>query len=287
MSAIFKKELRVAFGGMFGFAVTAILLFFMSAFTVVFNLLSGYPDFSYPLVAMHWVLVVLIPFMTMRSVAEERHSRSDRLLYSLPIRMHRVVLGKYFAMLVLFLIPTAVAALYPLILSFFGELSLIGAYTCLLGYILLGGALIAICMFVSSLVENQILAAVLSLAAMLLLYFSDTLATLLPSGAALSFLICVLAAIGIGLLLWRVSRVLLIGASVATVLTLTASVLYLIDSEKFVSLVPNLITSSALFARFGGFVGGFFDLSACVLYLGTIGFFLYLTYVSMEKRRWL
>ena len=158
MSAIFKKELRVAFGGMFGYAVTAILLFFMSAFTVVFNLLSGYPDFSYPLVAMHWVLVVLIPFMTMRSVAEERHSRSDRLLYSLTIRMHRVVLGKYFAMLVLFLIPTAAAALYPLILSFFGEISLVGAYTCLLGYILLGGALIAICMFVSSLVENQVLA---------------------------------------------------------------------------------------------------------------------------------
>ena len=178
MNAILKKELRVAFGGLFGYATVALLLLFSGAFFALFNLLSGYPEFSYTLVAMHLVLVFVIPFLTMRSLAEERHDRTDFLLYSLPIRLHEVVLGKFFAMLTLFLIPTAVSALYPLLLSFLGEVSLISAYASLVGYILLGGALISVCMYLSSLVESQILAAILSLAAMLALYFADRFAAL-------------------------------------------------------------------------------------------------------------
>ena len=120
MTAIFKKELRVAFSGLFGYFAVAILLLFTGIFTVLINILTGSPEFSVTLSGMGLVLAVLIPFLTMRSIAEERHSRTDKLLYSLPIKMSRVVLGKFFATLALFAIPTAISALYPIILWFFG-----------------------------------------------------------------------------------------------------------------------------------------------------------------------
>lgn len=285
MTAIFRKELRVAFSSMFGYFVVAILLLFMSIFTVLFNVLSGYPEFSLALSGMHLVLTVLIPFLTMRTVAEERHSRTDRLLYSLPIKMRDVVCGKFFAMLALFCIPTGIAALYPIVLSFLGEISLAASYVSLLGYVLLGAALIAVCMFVSSLVENQILAAVLSLTVTLLIYFADSIGVLLPTSPLASFVLCVLAAVGIGVLFWRVSKLLLLGCSVAAGLTLLLALLYIINGSWFESILPNLFARIGLFSQYAGFMYGYFDLTVCVLYLGITVFFLFLTQVSMEKRR--
>lgn len=285
MSAIYRKELRVWFGGMFGYFIAAILLFFMGLFTAVFNLISGYADFSYALSAMHWVLIIVIPFITMRSVAEERHSRTDQLLYSLPLSLREVVLGKYFAMLTLFAIPTAVFALYPLILSGFGNISLPAAYTALLGYFLLGAAMIAICMFVSSLVENQVLAAVLSIAVLLLIYFIDSAAVLLPESALGSFIICVVAILAAGGLLWRATKNINLGLLAAVVLLLPTAVVYIAKNDLFESLLPNFFISVDLFSRFGGFSYGHFNLVGTVFYLSCIAFFLFVTVRSMEKRR--
>ena len=166
MGAIYKKELRVAFGGMFGYAICAILLFFYGLFTVLYHLLSGYTDFSFVYASMHLVLAVLIPFLTMRSIAEERHTRTDQLLYSLPIKMHRVVIGKFLAMLTVFLLPTLVAALYPVLLSFFGDVSLLSAASSFVGYVLLGGALNVVLNILLCLVlPNKVLAVAIATAA--------------------------------------------------------------------------------------------------------------------------
>ena len=285
MNAIFKKELRVAFSGLFGYFAVAILLFFTGIFTVLINILTGSPEFSVTLSGMGLVLAVIIPFLTMRSIAEERHSRTDKLLYSLPIKMSHVVLGKFFATFALFAIPTGISALYPLILSFFGDVSLISAYVSILGYLMLGGTLIAVCMLVSSLVENQVLAAVLSLTATLLLYFMDSVATLLPTSALTSFFICVALALGIGALMWKISKQIVLGFGVAAVLTLAITALYLLKADLFVSLLPNVLSKLALFMQFSGFMYGYFDLAVVVLYLSLTALFLFLTVVSMEKRR--
>ena len=132
MQAIYRKELMLYFGGMLGWTVAAILLLFSGLFTAALHLMSGYSDFSLTLLAMQWVLIVTVPFLTMRSIAQERHARTDRLLYSLPLSTWEIVLGKFFAMLTVFLLPTAVTALYPLILSGMGEVSLPSAYAALL-----------------------------------------------------------------------------------------------------------------------------------------------------------
>ena len=186
MFAIYRKEMKVYFSGMFGYFITALLLLFAGLFTVLFHFVFGYSQFAYTLTSMNWVLIVLIPFLSMRAIAEERHNRTDQLLYSLPIPMWEIVMGKFLALVTLFSIPTAVMAVYPLMLSAFGGISLPAAYGALLGYYLLGVALIALCLFISSLVENQILAAVLSLAALLVVYFISTFASLIPTLPVLS-----------------------------------------------------------------------------------------------------
>lgn len=285
MSAIYRKEMRVYLSGMFGWAVMAVLLFFMGLFTAVFNLLSGLSSIAYTLTAMHWVLIVLIPFLTMRSIAEERHNRTDQLLYSLPIRLREVVLAKFFAACTVFLLPTLVYALYPVILTGYGTVSLAASYTALLGYILLGMALIAVSLFVSSLVENQILAAVLSIVTTLVIYFMSSIAMLLPTTAVASFLLCVVAALGIGALILRSTKNLSLGLLASVVLILPTAVVYIVNADLFVSLVPNALLSLDLFTRFAGFTYGHLDLPATVFYLTFIGFFLFLTVRSMEKRR--
>lgn len=285
MSAIYRKEMRVYLSGMFGWVITAVLLFFLGLFTALFHLLSGITNIAYTLTSMHWVLIVLIPFLTMRSIAEERHTRTDQLLYFLPIRLREVVAAKYLAACTVFLLSTAVYALYPLLLSCFGTISLASAYTALFGYVLLGAALIAVSLFVSSLVENQIVAAVLSIVSMLVIYFMSSIAAILPTGALASFLLCVLAALGIGTLVWNSTKNLTVGTVVSVILILPTAVIYIVNADLFEGLVPKALFSLDLFTRFGGFSYGRFDLPATVFYLSLIGFFLFLTVRSMEKRR--
>ena len=285
MLAIFRKEMKIYLGGMFGYIITALLLLFTGFFVALFHLLSDSADFSLTLVAMQWVLIILIPFMSMRAVAEERHSRTDQLLYSLPIRLRDVVLGKFFALTALFLIPTAFTALYPLILSTMGNISLPAAYTALLGYILMTLALIAFCMFISSLVENQILAAVLSIAAVLALYLMDTITSLLPVAAVVSFLICIAAELGLAALVWRWAKNLTLGMLAGVALILPTCLLYIIKADLFRSLVPNFLAYSNVFTRFNGFSYGYLDLSGVIFYLSFTVVFLFLTVQSMEKRR--
>ena len=106
-------------------------------------------------------------------------------------------------MLTVFLIPTAVTALYPLILSGMGTFSPAAAYTALWGYVLMGAALIAVCTYLSSLVGNQITAAIISIVTLLLIYLFNTLSGLLPDGAIGSYIGCAILLLGMGVPVWR------------------------------------------------------------------------------------
>ena len=285
MLAVYRKEMKVYFSGMFGYAVMAILLLFMGLFVAVYNLLSASADFSYALFDMQWVLIVTIPFLTMRAIAQERHNRTDQLLFSLPLSLCEVVLGKYLALVTLFSIPTAISALYPLLLTAMGSVSLPAAYTALLGYFLMACALIAVCLFVSSLVENQIVAAVLCVLTTLIFYFLSAVAALIPVSALVSFLLCLLAALGVAALIGYASKNLTVALITAVILVLPTSGLYIANAALFTSLVPNFLKSISLFDRFAGFSYGHFDIPGVIFYLTFTAFFLFLTLQSMEKRR--
>ena len=286
MTAVLRHELSSYFTNVTGYVFGAFLLLFAGIYTMVINLQSASPYFEYVLMNMDFIFLIIVPILTMRVIAEERRQKTDQLLYSLPLTMTQVALGKYLAMLVIFLIPVAVIGVYPLVLTAFGAVYLPAAYGALTGFFFLGASLIAIGMFISSLTESQAVAAGLCFVVILLNYFISSLASYVPSTAFASFL-CVAVCI---LVLGLIFRLLTRSGFAALVLTIVLEgglvAAYTFRSADFQGLFPNLMEQLSLFDRFYEFVNGTFDLTAIVYYLTVIAVFVFLTVQSLEKRRW-
>lgn len=155
MRAVFRHELSSYFTGVTGYVFSAFLLLFTGIYTMVYNLQSASVHFEYVLGSMSFVFLIIVPILTMRVLAEERRQKTDQLLYSLPLTMTQVVLGKFAAMLVVFAVPMAVICLYPVVLSAYGNVYLPAAYGAIVGFFFLGMALLAIGMYISSVTESQ------------------------------------------------------------------------------------------------------------------------------------
>ena len=286
MTAIYRRELGSYFHGMTAYVFIAFLLVFSGIYTMIYNLNAGYPNFEYVLQAMSIIFLIAIPVLTMRVVAEERRQNTDQLLYALPLGMTRVVLGKYLAMLTVVAIPCAIMGLYPLLLSAFGSVFLPTAYGTLVGFFLLSATLAAIGLFISSLTENQAVAAGLCFGVMLLLFFMADLSDLVPdsTGASLAaLLVTVLAAAGLVRLFTRSTPAALVVAIAGEAGLFVA---YLTASDAFAGLFGKLADGLSVFERFYVFANGVFDLTAVLYFLSVIAVALFLAVQSMEKRRW-
>ncbi|WP_286082152.1 ABC transporter permease [Parablautia intestinalis] len=286
MTAVFKHELSNYFHSLTTYIFGAFLLAFVGIGAMIYNIQQAVANFEYVLGFVSLVFVVIVPVLTMRVIAEERKQKTDQLLYSLPITTTQVVIGKYLALLVIYLIPLCIVAIYPLIFAKYGEVYLITSYGSIAAFFIMGAALIAMGTFISSLTENQGFAAGIGIAVMLLNYYSVSLAehvsaTAFGSAAAL----CVL-----GLVLGAVIRFMTKNENLAYAVTLglvvTVGIVYFTDSTVFEGLLPKLMTQLSLFERFYKFVNGVFDLTAIIYYLTVIAFFLFLSVQSLEKRRY-
>ena len=222
----------------------------------------------------------------MRVLAEERRQKTDQLLYSLPLSMTQVVLGKYAAVLCMLALPMAAICLYPILLSAFGSIYFPAAYGAIAGFFLLGAALSAIGVFVSSVTESQAVAAGLCFVVMLVNYFLDSLADFVSSSAFTSFAMLAIVLILLVIILWRMTRNSTVALGIGVVLGVGLCVLYVLRGDELTGLVPELLKNLSLFERFYTFVDGIFDVTAVVYDLSIIGFFLFLSVQSMEKRRW-
>ena len=181
MTAVFKHELRSYFHSLTAYVFGAFLLAFIGIGAMLYNLQAAVSNFEYVLSFASLVFVVIVPVLTMRVLAEERRQKTDQLLYSLPITTVQIIAGKYLALLVLYLIPLAIIAVYPLIFAQFGDVYLLTSYGSILAFFLLGAALIAVGVFLSSLTDNQGLAAGLGIAVILLNYYSVSLSEYVSS----------------------------------------------------------------------------------------------------------
>lgn len=286
MIAIYKRDLKGFFTGMMGYVLLAFFLAVGGLYFTVMNLMSGYPDLSYTLYNNLFVLLLLVPLLTMRSFAEERRARTDQLLLTSPVPLWRIVLGKYLAVLSVFGMAVLVFALYPLIMSRGGAVSYRQSYAALLAFFLLGAACIAIGVFLSSLNENQIVAAVCSFFVLLLAYLMPSIQTLFTVGSALAMgVFLVLAVLGAAYAGWH-SRSWGLGLGVFTVCCTAILVLFWLRSAALTSAFSSLLGALCLFSPFEKFVSGLFSLSAVVYYLSVTALFLFFTCQTLEKRRW-
>ena len=286
MKAIFKHELRLYFESMTAYVFGAFLLLFIGIGSMLYNLRSAVSNFEFVLSFAAIVFVVIVPVLTMRCLGEERKQKTDQLLYSLPITTTQVVLGKYGAVLVVFLLPLCFIALYPLMFAQFGDVYLPTAYGALAAFFLLGAALLAVWVFLSSLTDNQGLAAGLGIGTILLNYYCVSLSEYVSSTAAGTAIALVVLIAALGFLVKALTRSTPAGAGTGLLLLALLGLCYALDSTALEGLLPAMMKKISLFERFNTFVNGVFDLTNVVYFLSVTLFFLFLTVESLEKRRY-
>ncbi|MBQ3795066.1 MAG: ABC transporter permease [Butyrivibrio sp.] len=286
MTAVLKHELSLFYHNMTGYVFGAFLLLFTGIGAMIYNINASVANFEYVLSFISIVFVVIIPLLTMRVIAEERRQKTDQLLYSLPITSAEIAIGKFMALLVVFLIPLVLVAAYPLIFARYGDVYLPTSYGSLVAFIFMGAAFISMGMYISSLSESQGIAAGICIAFMLFNYFCATLADYVSATIAGSLVALGILCIALSLIVKFMTR-----SNIAAVITFILgaagiAAFYYIGGDSLENLLPNIMKNLSLYERFNVFVNGVFDLTGIVYYISVIAFFLFLSIQSLEKRRY-
>ena len=286
MTAVLKHELRNYFHTLTAYVFGAFLLAFIGLGATLYNLQAAVSNFEFVLSFGSLVFVVIVPILTMRVIAEEKNQRTDQLLYSLPITTTEVVLGKYLALLVVYLIPLAVVSVYPLIFARYGDVYLLTSYGSIFAFFVLGAALIALGVFISSLTDNQGFAAGIGIAVILLNYYSASLSEYVSSTPAGALIAAFALVIVLGVVIRHLTKNEHLAYGFYFLAGGAVLILYLADPEAFSGLLPSVMKTLSLFERFYVFVNGVFDLTAIVYFVTFAAFFLFLSVQSLEKRRY-
>ena len=170
MTAIYYKELKSYFSSPIGYVFLGFPLILSGVFFLWGNIYNSYIDMESFFGNIGVVFLFLIPILTMRLLAEEKKTKTDQLLITSPVRLSGVVLGKYFASVALFAISLLIMCIYVMILCVYGDPDLFAIFAMMLGFFLMGSALISIGLFVSSLTDNQIIACLVTFALFLILW---------------------------------------------------------------------------------------------------------------------
>jgi ABC-2 type transport system permease protein len=286
MTAVLKHELKNYFHTLTAYVFGAFLLAFVGIGAMLYNINSAFSNFEYVLSFGCLIFVVIVPVLTMRVIAEERKQKTDQLLYSLPLTTTQVIVGKYLALLVVYILPLCIISIYPLIFAQFGDVYLLTAYGSIAAFFLLGAALIAIGVFISSLTDNQGFAAGIGIALILFNYYSVSLAEYISSTAKGTMIALWVIGILLGIIIRLLTKNENAAYAVTLVIVVGSVIIYFVKSELLEGILPTVMSTLSLFERFYTFVNGVFDVTAVVFYLTVIVFFLFLSVQSLEKRRY-
>ena len=286
MTAVLKHELKNYFHSLTAYVFGAGLLLAVGLGALRYNLQAAVSNFEFALSYFSIVLAVIVPILTMRVIAEERKQRTDQLLYALPITTTQVIVGKYLALLTVYLIPLCVIAVYPLVFSRFGDVYLLTSYGSILAFFLMGAALIALGVFISSLTDNQGFAAGIGIAVILLNYYSVSLSEYVSATVVGSIVALCVLVLALGAVIKYLTKNENLAYAVCFVLIAAIAITAFMDNAKFEGLLPAVMTKLSLFDRFTGFVNGVFDMTSVVYYASVAVFFLFLSVQSLEKRRY-
>jgi ABC-2 type transport system permease protein len=286
MKAVLKHELRTYFHSLTAYVFGAFLLAFIGLSAMLYNINAAYSNFEYVLSFGCLIFVVIVPILTMRVIAEERKQKTDQLLYSLPLTTSQVIIGKYLALLIVYLLPMCIISFYPLIFSQFGDVYLLTAYGSIVAFLLLGAALIAVGVFISSLTDNQGFAAGIGIALILFNYYSVSLAEYISSTAKGTMIALWVIGILLGVVIHLLTKNDNLAYGVTFLIVAASAILNFAKSELLEGILPEVTSALSLFEKFYTFVNGVFDVTAIVYYLTVIVFFLFLSVQSLEKRRY-
>lgn len=181
MLAIFKREISAYFNSPIGYVFIAICFLFSGAFFYLFALSSGSTDLSYVFMGMFFVLMVFIPTLTMRLMAEDNKQKTDQLTLTAPVGVSGIVFGKFLAAFVIFLSSVVIMLIYGVVLSFFAQINWQIVIGNVIAMTLLGATFISIGLMISTMTENQMVACIGSIAANIALLLIDSLSSLISN----------------------------------------------------------------------------------------------------------
>lgn len=286
MLAVFEKEIKLYFSSMTGYVFIGVLLLLSGIMCLAGNLFYGDPAFESTLSMVSYIFLLIVPILTMSVVADERRNKTDQLLFSLPLGMGSIIMGKYLALLAVFAVPTGIMCLCPLILSLYGTVNFLTSYSAIFGFYILGAALLAFGLFVSSITESPVIAAVVGFFSLLFMYLLSTFAAMIPTDALASFICFVLLAAALSLVVYFFTKNSTFAVGLFAVAAIVLSAVYFFSSAVFEGAFPAMLDWLCVYDRFLPFISGMFDLSAVVYYISVIIVCLFLAVQSQEKRRW-
>ena len=172
MWAIFKKELKTYFLSPIGYIAIGIFMLVYSIFFFFFRIMYGSLDMGNLYYATaRYGLLLIIPLLTMRMFAEERKNGTEQLLLTSPRSVTSIVLGKFFAAVMVIVITLLLSIIYSVIVSFFGNLNITTIILTMIGFLLVAMAAISIGMLASSITENQIISAIITIVVLVAPWF--------------------------------------------------------------------------------------------------------------------
>lgn len=288
MIAIYKRELKSYFTSMVGYVFLAFMVAVVSIYFMAYNLYQGYPYTAYALYGSNFAFLIAIPFLTMRSMAEDRKTKTDQLWLTAPVKVSSVVLGKFFAMATILAMCCLVFCLYPLVVRIFGtSWAMVADYNAILAYFLMGCVYIGVGLLVSSLCESQIIAVVVSFFACFMLYMWQSLVSFLPTGAYANLIILAVIVLVIALILYGLSKNWILAVIIGVGGVAASCIVYRVNSDAFDSLVTNALGAfSVTDAFYNVAVSQVFDLTGLLMYVSLTALTLFLTVQCVQRRRW-
>ena len=287
MTAIYKRELKSYFQSMIGCVFVAFLVAFTGIYFTAYNLNAGYPYFCYTLSGCMIVFIVGIPLITMKSFSEERKNRTDQLLFTAPVSLVKVVLGKYLAMVTVVAIPNLIFCIFPLLIKLNGTAFLRIDYISIFVFFLLGCVYISIGMFLSALTESQIIAYISTFGVLLIIYLWEGILGFFPTSAFGSMIGLLVVLSVCVFVVWQITSNWVIAAGLEGISVAACLITYFVKPELFENLLMKLFGKLALTDVFENIVSGsIVDVSGIVLYLSVIAVFVFLTVQAIQKRRW-
>lgn len=287
MIAIYKRELKSYFHSMIGYVFIAFLVAYTGIYFLAYNLNYGYPYFSYVLSSIMFVYLVAIPILTMRCFAEDKKNKTDQMLLTAPVSLFKIVLGKYLAMVTIMAVPCVIYLIFPLIIKAQGTAYIMIDYLAILVFFLLGCVYIAIGMFISSLTESVIIAAIGAFGILLLTYLWSGILNFIPSAAwANAVAVAVMLSLAV-LAVWNMTKNIVISGVLELVIVAGTIIIYVVKKSVFESLLSTFLGKLELTEVFSNIADNhLLDVSGIILYLSLIVLFFFLTMQMIQKRRW-
>lgn len=286
MLAVYKKELRGYLTSMVGYVFIAFVLLILGIYFTAYNLQYASPDFGATLSSVTFLFLVITPILTMRILAEEKKNRTDQLLLTAPVSVWKVILGKYLSMVTIYAIPVGISAFYPLIMGRYGVISYPMAYVAVIGFFFLGCAQIAVGLFLSSVTESQVIAAVLTFGILFCSYMMDGIESFFSDTAISSMVAFLIIAVVVGIVVYQLTKNIIFSSCAGGVLVIGIAAVYFIKPTVFTGLIQKFLNLFAIANHFDNFVGGIFDVTGIIYMVSVVCIFVFLTVQCIQKRRW-